>query len=167
MSFHEKSAWVCLVSILCVYLPYFSLVCVFPMAALGLFWVAVAGLVVLLTVFHVVIAVATRSVRTTGGLPPVDELDEKIELKATKWASLILAFAVFTWVLVAMYSAPVIAHEAFEQAKILDPEAAAIPFAVPVFTAMAAIQWLFAGCVFANVIYYGGIVIGYRSLAGE
>jgi hypothetical protein len=54
------------------------------MATLGLFWVSAIGLVALLTAFHIVNAIATRSIRTTGEVPPVDELDQKIELKAAK-----------------------------------------------------------------------------------
>jgi hypothetical protein len=50
MSFHEKSALACLISICCVYVPYFFLVFRFPMAALGLFWVAAIGLAALLAV---------------------------------------------------------------------------------------------------------------------
>ena len=51
MSFHEKSALACLISIVLVYVPYFFFVFRFPMAALGLFWVSALGLVALLAVF--------------------------------------------------------------------------------------------------------------------
>jgi hypothetical protein len=136
------------------------------MAALGLIWVSVIGLIALLVGFHLVIAIATRSIRTTGDVPPVDELDEKIELTAAKWASIILAFAVVAWIFVAMYSMPVIGGGVFERTKATGGEVSPSDFAIPVFTAMAAVHWLFAGFVFANVAYYGGIVIGYRRLAG-
>ncbi len=165
MSFHEKSALACLISIGCVYFPYFVVVFRFPMAALGLFWVSAAALVVLLTVFHIANGIATRSIRTTGEVPPVDELDQKIELKAAKWAGFILAFAVATWILIAMYSIPAIGSGVFEQAKAIGNEVSPFNFAIPVFTAMAALHWLFAGFVLANIAYYGGIVIGYRRLA--
>ena len=166
MSFHEKSALACLISICLVYVPYFIVVFRFPMAALGLIWVSVIGLVVLLVLFHVAIAIATRSIRATGDAPPVDELDQKIELTAAKWAGFILAFAVVTWILVAMYSMPAIGAGAFEQTNATRGEVSPSHFAVPVLTAMAAVHWLFAGFVFANVAYYGGIVIGYRRMAG-
>ena len=107
MSFHEKSALACLISICCIYVPYFVLVFRFPMAAIGLFGVSAIGLVALLAAFHIVNAIATRSIRTTGKVPPIDELDQRIELKAAKWA----------------------------------------------------------GFVFANIAYYGGIVFGYRRIA--
>ncbi|MFV9505959.1 MAG: hypothetical protein AB4911_15515 [Oscillochloridaceae bacterium umkhey_bin13] len=154
MSFHEKSALACFISICLVYVPYFMLVFRFPMAALGLFWVSAVGLVALLTGFHIVNALATRSIRTSGGVPPVDELDQRIELKAAKWAGFILAFAVTTWILVAMYALPVLSNG-------VSPSS----YAIPMVTAMTAVHWLFAGFVLANIVYYGGIVFGYRRIA--
>jgi len=112
----------------------------------------------LLAVFHVVNAIATRSIRATGAVPPVDELDRKIELKAAQWAGLILAIAVLTWIVVTMYSIPVIASNVLAQTAASSP-------AIPMFTAMAAVQWLFAAFVVANVVYYGCIVFRYRRLA--
>jgi len=50
MSFHEKSALACLISIGVIYIPYFAAVLRFPMSALGLFWIAAAGLTLLLAV---------------------------------------------------------------------------------------------------------------------
>jgi hypothetical protein len=166
MSFHEKSAWVCLVSIGLVYIPYFGVVLRLPMAALGLFWVATAGLVALLTIFHLANAIATRSIRATGDVPPLDELDQRIELRAAKWSGFTLACAVITWVLIAMYSMPVIGGEAYEQAKATGIQVSPASFSIPVLTAMLAVHWLFVGFVLANIAYYGGIVFGYRRLAG-
>lgn len=160
MSFHEKSALACLISISLVYVPYFFFVFRFPMAAIGLFWVSALGLVALLAVFHVVNAIATRAIRTTGKVPPVDELDQKIELKAAKWAGFILAFATLTWILLAMYSIPVIGSNVLAQTAAPRSE---VLFSM--FTAMAAVQWLFAAFVVANVAYYGGIVFRYRRLS--
>jgi hypothetical protein len=122
-------------------------------------------LVALLAMFHIVNAIATRSIRTTGEVPPLDELDQKIELKAAKWAGLILAFAVVTWILVAMYSIPVIGSSLLEQTNATRGEVFSSSHAIPMFTAMAAVHWLFAGFVFANAAYYGGIVFRYRRLA--
>jgi hypothetical protein len=166
MGYQEKSAATCLISICLVYLPYFAFSFRFPMAGLGLIWLSVIGMVVMLVGFHVVIAVATRSMRRSGAAPVIDELDEKIQLTAAKWASLILAFAVLTWVFVAMYSIPVIGAGVFENAKATGRGGLASDFAIPVVTAMAAVHWLFAGFVFANAVYYGGIVVGYRRFAG-
>lgn len=151
MSFHEKSAWACLISIALVYVPYFWLVFRFLMAAVGLFWVSTIALIALLVSFHIVNA----SIRVNGRIPPVDELDEKIELQAAKWAGLMLGAAILTWVLIAMYSIVAIgAGEGLSSTR-----------AVPMFTAMAAVQWLYAAFVLANAVYYGGIVFRYRRLA--
>jgi hypothetical protein len=157
MSFHEKSAWACLISISVVYVPYLLFVFRFPMAALGLFWVSAIALVALLVVFHITNAIATRSIRTTGEVPPIDELDQQIDLNAAKWAGLILSFAVITWILVTMYLIPMIASSMPAQAQPTP--------AIPMFTAMAAVHWLFACFVLANLAYYGGIVFRYRRLA--
>jgi hypothetical protein len=100
-------------------------------------------------------ALATRSIRTTGRVPPVDELDQRIELYAAKWAALILAIAIIAWVVVAMYA--IIATGAAG-------DSSSTP-AVPMLTAMEAVQWLFAAFVLANAVYYGGIVVRYRRLA--
>lgn len=165
MSFHEKSALACLASICFVYVPYFVFVFLFPMAALGLFWVSAIALAVLLVAFHIVNAIATRSIRTTGDVPPVDELDHKIELQAAKWSGFILAFAVVIWILVAMYSIPLYGAGEFQQVKATGSEVSPSNFAIPGITAMAAVHWLFAAFVFANIAYYGGIVFGYRRIA--
>ena len=165
MSFHEKSAWACLVGIGVVYIPYFTVVLRFPMAALGLFWLSAIGLVAILVVFHTVNAIATKSIRSHGEVPPFDELDQRIELKAAKWAGFVLSVAVVTWILIAMYSAPVIGGSALEQAKLAGSEISPLHFSIPMFSAMVAVHWLFAGFVIANVAYYGGIVLGYRRIA--
>ena len=52
-----------------------------------------------------------------------------------------------------------------EQAKLAGNEISNLNFAIPVFSAMVAIHWLFAAFVIANVAYFGGIVLGYRRIA--
>lgn len=165
MSFHEKCAWACLVGISVVYIPYFSVVLRFPMAALGLFWLSAIVLVAILVVFHTVNAIATKSIRSKGEVPPVDELDRSIELKAAKWAGFVLSIAVLTWIILALYSVPVIGGSVAEQARLAGNEISPVNFAIPVFSAMVAVHWLFAGFVIANLAYYGGIVLGYRRIA--
>lgn len=165
MSFHEKSAWACLVGIGVVYVPYFTVVLRFPMAALGLFWLSAIALVAILIVFHAVNAIATKSIRSHGEVPPVDELDQCIELKAAKWAGFVLSIAVVAWIFIAMYSAPVIGGSAAAQGKLAGNDNSTLNLAIPVISAMVAVQWLFAGFVIANMTYYGGIVLGYRRIA--
>lgn len=165
MSFHEKSAWACLLVIALVYVPYFAFVLQFPMAGLGLIWVSTVGVVVLLSVFHAVNALASRAMRRSGP-PPFDEMDRTIELNAAKWAGFILAFAVVSWVLVAMFLLPMIGSGAMREAKATGVDVSDANFTVPVLTAMTAVHYLFAGFVFANLVYYGGIVFGYRRMGG-
>ena len=38
-------------------------------------------------------------------------------------------------------------------------------FAIPVTDILMAIHFLFAGFVFANLVYYGSIIVSYRRLA--
>jgi hypothetical protein len=86
-------------------------------------------------------------------------------LKAAKWAGFVLSIAVLTWIMIAMYSATVIGGGVAEQAKLARNEISNLNFAIPVFSAMVAIHWLFAAFVNANVAYFGGIVLGYRRIA--
>jgi hypothetical protein len=166
MSFHEKSALGCLLAIVVVYVPYFAHVFRSPMEGLGLFWISAIGLVLLLTGFHMVNALATRSIRVSGDVPPVDELDHKIELNAAKWAGYFLAFAVVTWILVAMHWIPIVSNEATIVLPSTPGETSSSMTAIPVMTAMLSVHCLFAGFVLANVVYYCGIVTGYRRTAG-
>lgn len=115
--------------------------------------------------FHAVNAIVTKSIRSSGEAPPVDELEQLIELKAAKWAGFVLSIAVLTWIMIAMYSATVIGGGVAEQAKLAGNEISNLNFAIPVFSAMVAIHWLFAAFVIANVAYFGGIVLGYRRIA--
>src|SRR5262245_12129611 len=106
MSFHEKSAWACLVSIVLVFVPYLVVVLRYPASFFGLFPLAVLALIGLLTAFHMGNALATRSIRETGDTPPLDELDQLIELRAAKWSGLFLGAAVMMWCLTAMWAIP-------------------------------------------------------------
>lgn len=163
MSFQERSAWACLVSIGVVFVPYFVLVFRFPMAALGLLWVAVAGMCTLLIGFHIVNAILSPGIRKSGSVPPMDELDEMIESRASKWAGITMAVALMTWVIVVMYALPLSGAHTM---ALLPKDTQRVPefFAVPVLTAMFAVHLLFAGFVAANVVYYGGIIAGYLRL---
>lgn len=166
MGFHEKSAWACLVAVLLVFVPYFVLVFQYPMAFVGLFVLAVAGLVALLTSFHIVNSLVTASLRRTGETPPHDELDRTIELRAAKLSGVVLGVVVVVWSIVAMYGAPTIGvREISNVAMAKGVENDASQFAIPVLSVLTAIHLLFAGFVVANVAYYGTIVAGYRRLA--
>lgn len=164
MSFHEKNAWACLLSIVAIYVLYFWVVFRYPMAAVGLFVVAAVILAVVLAAFHIVNALATRSIRRTGDVPPLDELDRAIELRAAKLSGIVLAVAVMVWCMTAMYGVVAVGTRAVADAQ---AGHAATPsgFVVPVLLVMTAIHALFAGFVIANIAYYASIVAGYRRLA--
>jgi hypothetical protein len=148
-----------LVSIVAVYVPYFYIVWRAPLAYVGLFWLAVIVLVGLLMAFHTANALATKSIRATGDTPPLDELDRLIELRASKLAGMVLAVVVIGWSMAAMFGAPVLGLGQPVEANLAEA-------AVPLLPALAAVQALFAGFVLANLVYYAGIVVGYRRLAG-
>lgn len=165
MSFHEKSAWACVGSIVLTFVPYFLIVFRYPMAFVGLFTVAVVALVALLVGFHVVNAIATASIRRTGDVPPLDELDQLIELRAAKRSGTVLAVVVVLWSIVAMFGLPAIGVGQIAGENAAGEAVSASDFAIPVTQAMIWVHALFAGFVIANVTYYGSIVVSYRRLA--
>jgi hypothetical protein len=165
MSFHEKSAWACLISIVLVFAPYLTIVLQRPMAFVGLFPLAVIVLVVLLTAFHIVNAIVTRSIRKTGDVPPHDELDRMIELQAAKLSGIVLATVVAAWSIAAMFGVPAAGVGELVGTGVAGDVAAPSQFAIPVIQALTAIHMLFGGFVIANIAYYGSIVAGYRRLA--
>ncbi len=153
MSFHEKSAWACLLSIVVVFVPYFLIVFQYPLA-FGLLVLAVVILCVLLSAFHIVNALVTRSIRTTGDTPLQDELDRLIELRAAKFSGIVLATVTIVWFFGALFEVLAVAGEV----------AASSQFTISALSALIAIHLLFAGFVLANLAYYGSIVVGYRRL---
>lgn len=160
MAFHEKSAWVSLLSIAGVFVPYFVLVFQYPMAFIGLALVAVILLTILLTGFHIVNAIMTASIRKRGDEPPQDELDQLIELRAAKVSGFVLAFVVLGWCMVAAFGIPALGVSALANAE--TPNLS--QFSVSVFDVLTAIHVLFAGFVASNIVYYGTIVAEYRKL---
>ena len=173
MSFQEKSAWACLVSIVGVFVPYLVVVLREPMAFVGLFPLAVLVQVLLLGAFHAVNAIVTRSIRRSGETTALDELDRLIELRAAKVAGVVLSVVVMSWCLLAMVGAPVLGVNGLRQASAgavasstsTAAAAGTASFQVPVTQALVAVHLLFAGFVVANVVYYGVIIWGYRRLA--
>ena len=108
MSFHEKSAWACLVGILAVYIPYFAVVFSQPgyVWVLPAFLAAVVGLVAILVVAHLVFALTQARIRRTGDAPPPDEFESAIEGRATKVAAYVLSVVVISWCLAAYVGIP-------------------------------------------------------------
>lgn len=164
MGFREKNAWICGLSILIVFTPYFCWVFPNPMSHVGLFAMAVFCLVALLVGFHVVNAILTPSIRKTGDVPEADELDRLIELKASKFAGIVLAVAVLGWSISAMVGIP--AQGVFNVVESQnDNSLNASDFGLSVNQGMRWVHLLFAGFVVSNLLYYARIVLGYRRLS--
>ena len=93
LTFHEKSLWLMFVSLIVVFGVYFSVAVptrapdVMPQQ-MGLFVVAIAVLVILQIVGHIVIVLTDRRTGT-------DERDRLIALKGTRNAAYVLATGVF------------------------------------------------------------------------
>lgn len=164
MSYHEKSAWACMLAILLIFIPYFAIVLPHPMAFVGLFVLAVFGLVALLVGFQTLNAIFSPSIRRTGDTPALDELDRLIEFKAAKLSGFVLAFVVLAWTIAMMYLAPAVGVAEITKLEAAG-QAQASNFSIPVNQAVFWLQILFAGFVTANIVYYGRIVASYRGMA--
>lgn len=165
MGFHEKNAWACLLGIALVFIPYFMVVFRFPMAFVGLFVLAVIVQVIFMTVFHIVNAIVSRSIRKAGGSPPLDELDRMIELRAAKISGVVLGVIVILWCMIAMYGAPAMGVQEVILANATGgTEHSPSQIVIPVMNVLLAVHTLFAGFVIANLVYYGSIVVSYRRL---
>ena len=166
MSFHEKSAWACLVTIVAVFVPYFVSVLQYPVTYIPLFIGAVALLIGLLIVFHLINALVSPEVLRRGDGPPRDERDQSIEQAAARTSGFVLGFVVLVWCLNAMVGIPVAAISNVAELAPRDQEQALAGFAVPAVDALRAIHMLFGGFVVSNVIYYAMIIVGYRRAGG-
>jgi len=165
MGFREKNAWFCFVAIFVVIAPYFYFSFQYPVEHVSIFFVAVISLVILLAGFHTINAIATKSIRESGDAPPADELDDVIELRASKCSGFVLMSLVLVWCLAAMWSVPV---EAVSNSAIPQEGAASIDefsFAITLAEALLWINLIFAGIVVSNLTYYGKIIASYRGIS--
>jgi uncharacterized membrane protein len=168
MGFREKNAWICVVSILFVFTPYFYFSLQDPVEHLPIFFMTVLGLVFLLVVFHTINAIGTKSIRDSGNAPQLDELDKFIELQASKWGGIVLATLVLSWSVIAMVSIPV--EPPSELSKVSSSRLAPatfeeLDFKVSASQARFGINLLFAGFVFSSLVYYGKIIASYRGIS--
>jgi len=150
MSYREKSAWASLISLIIVYLAYFSIVFsdfghVVTLLALG---AAVLIHVTALSGTHLILALSTREVRESGDEPPRDERDVSVDLRSFRASSYVLGTAVMLWCMAAFAG---IVMSGIEDVRIEN--------------AMMACQVLFAGFVLANITYYATQVVGYRRMS--
>ena len=168
MSFREKNAWICVVSILFVFTPYLYFSLQDPLEHLPIFFMAVLGLVFLLVVFHSINAIGTKLIRDSGNAPKLDELDKFIELQASKWGGIVLATLVLSWSVIAMVSIPSGTVSELSNASSSRLAAATfeeLDFKVSASQARFAINLLFAGFVFSSLVYYGKIIASYRGIS--
>lgn len=161
MSFHEKNAWACLVSLLLVFVPYFVFVLRNPVAYIWLFILAVVVLGGLLTAFNVINASLFAVNSKSGELTQLDERDKTIEVRAAKISGLVLGFAVVTWCLNTMIGVPIIGKREWVDSGLADGNSLS-DYSIPAETVLMAIHLLFAGFVIANLVYYLAIIVGYR-----
>ena len=165
MSFHEKSAWACLISILLVFVPYFWYVFQYPVAFVGLFVIAVVVLVALLVGFHVANALLSASIRKSGDTPPLDERDVKIEMWSAKIAGIVLGFLVMVWCLTGMVGIPLVAAVNANEIASSPVGQAVSEFTIPAAQALTWVHMMFAAFVVANLTYYLMIIVTYRRSA--
>jgi hypothetical protein len=141
MSFREKSAWVCLVSTLVVFVPYFFNVARID-AAGALQMGAIVGLLVAAIFFQAVLTGgAMIAVAVHSGADNADERDRAIELRSYRNAYGVLAFSLVAAVCVMMFAPPSWAPHL------------TLPFASQVF---------FACFVAAEAVKYLTQVVSYR-----
>jgi hypothetical protein len=160
MNYHEKSAWICTICLLAVYVPYFVVVAMYPAAYIALFVIATVFLAVLMGGFHAVMAITTSKVLKSGDTPELDEMDRLIELKASKYAGIVTGVLVLVWTLNAFILIPA---NAIPSAMVADPGSAVA--SISITHALAAVHVLFLGFAIANLVYYVSIIVGYRRLA--
>lgn len=160
MAIHERSAWGSIGAILVLYIPYFIEVNAHPMESLYRFWMVGIGMAVIMGVFHlidtIVHVVQTRRIP----LQILDELDRTIQYKAMMVSGGVLAFALVIWVIVMMYALPILGATVIETTS----ERVNTYVAWPIDHVMRAIQWLFAGFVLANLVFYLAVIVQYRGL---
>lgn len=185
MSYHEKSAWACLSSILLVYIPYFAVVfsnpgyLVVPLAFIS----AVIVLVIILVVSHVLFAIHSPKIRKKGQIPPRDEREMSIELRAMKVSSYVLSVIVITCCVSAYIGIPIARikqHTVVSSVNELQSGAnqelvnqtmanqiqgdlsLSNLLPIPTHDALLFVHVLLMGFVISNIAYYAAIVFGYR-----
>jgi len=141
MSFREKSAWVCLVSTLVVFVPYFLLVAIIDSAG-ALQMAAIVGLLVAAIFFQGTLAAAAMIVVAIfSGADTADERDRAIDLRAFRNGYFVLSISVVTAIFV----------------MIFPPPSWAPHLTVPL------VSQVFFGCfVAAEVVKYATQVVSYR-----
>ena len=163
MTLHEKSAWVSVGAILLLYIPYFIDVNAQPMESLYRFWGVGIGMAVIMVLFHTIDAIIHAIQKRGGALQLVDELDRAIQHNATTVSSAMLAVVVVAWVIVMMYALPMLGVSVEETTS--DQTERYVAWSIQQI--MRAVQWLFAGFVLSNLVFYCMVIVQYRRLYRE
>lgn len=163
MGIHEKGAWVSIGAIIILYIPYVIAVSAEPMEAIFRFWYVVIGMAVILGVFHTIDTMLRVLSKQRGVHVVIDELDQRIHQKAAIISGGLLASMVMVWVIVMMYALPLLGGEVVETTS----DGSMTYMAWPIEQIMHAVQWLFASFVCAQLVYYGMILVQYRSMSRE
>lgn len=160
MAIHERSAWVSIGAILALYIPYFMDVNAHPMESLYRFWGVGIGIAVIMALFHTIDAIIHVIQKRSDAMQLVDELDQAIHHNATAVSGGLLAVVVVAWVIGMMYALPVLGVSVVETTS--EGIDTYIAWSIPQM--MRAVQWLFAGFVLSNLVFYGMVIVQYRRL---
>jgi len=163
MTTHEKSAWVSVGALIVLYVPYFIDVNAHPMESLYRFWVVAMGMAVIMVLFHATDAIIHVIQRRSGAVQLIDELDRVIQQKATTVAGAMLSSVIVVWIIVMMYALPVLGISVVETTS----DDVLTHVAWPIEQVMRAIQWLFAGFVVSNIVFYVAVIVQYRRIQRE
>lgn len=163
MTTHEKSAWVSVGALILLYIPYFIDVNAQPMESLYRFWVVAIGMAVIMVLFHAIDAIIHVIQKRSGAVQLIDELDRVIQQKATTIAGAMVSAVIVVWIIVMMYALPVLGVSVVETTS----DGVHTHVAWPIEQVMRAIQWLFAGFVVSNLVFYIAVIVQYRRIHHE
>ena len=165
MSYHEKSAWLTLIPILLVFVPYFIAVFKTPFATVFFLIIAVIALVVILTICRTGLAIATPKVLRTGDEPGMDEMERRFDRTSVNVAAYFLSTVVVLWCLNTLVGIPIQAFRGLAESERTITNIDLSQLTIPAVDAVNAVQLLFAGFVLANVIYYVSLIVCYRRVS--
>jgi len=162
MSFQEKNAWVCLLAILAVYIPYFSSSLREPTPSIVPFVAAVVFFVVLFIVFYALNANFSKQMGGVDQEPKRDEREQYIDLKASKIAGFFLAAWVIVWCVNAMFLFQFVEFSTPATKASFDSTTSISLVSISGIVAIWWVNLLFAGFILANAVQYATLIFFYR-----
>jgi hypothetical protein len=106
MSFREKSAWVCLVSTLVVFVPYFLMVAIIDMAGALKMGAIVGLLIAAIFVQGAIAAAAMIAVAIHSGADNADERDRAVDLLSFRNGYFVLSVSLVSAICVMVFAPP-------------------------------------------------------------